>query len=114
MDAHSSYFVGVQKDFFIRFPTAHICICFYGAFLYSLDFFGFFTEIIMLVLLALLPFATMCINVIVCALGNVDSVSSFTLCVNAIVYALGIVDSLGFFTLCHNVHQCDCVCTWYR
>ena len=33
----------------------------------------------MLVLLALLPFAAMCVNAIVCALGIVDSVGSFTL-----------------------------------
>ena len=36
----------------------------------------------MLVLLALLPFAAMCVNAIVCALGIVDSVGSFTLCRN--------------------------------
>lgn len=41
----------------------------------------------MLVLLALLPFAAMCVNAIVCALG--------------------IVDSVGSFTLCRNEHKCD-------
>ena len=70
-------------------PYLHLLL---WSILYSLDFFGFFTEIIMLVLLALLPFAAMCINAIVCALGNVDSV--------------------GSFTLCCNVHHCNCVHTW--
>ena len=93
-----------------------------------------------MVLLALLPFAAMCVNAIVYALAIVDSVGFLpfaTMCINVIVCALAIVDSVGFyllrqcasmrlcvhlvslillvgsFTLCRNVHQCDCVCIWY-